>query len=103
MNQEILAALVFCAAAAVGQLLHAVKKWADGASTSPLTWLTTDIKHTVSAMIGNSVGMLVFIGTGVLGPIAAQPNGWMALALFGVANGFSADSALNKSTTQVSQ
>ena len=32
--------------------------------------------------------------------ILLQPNGWWALLLFGFANGFSADSALNKASRE---
>lgn len=97
-NHDVLAAAVFCLAAAFGQLLHAVKKWADGTTDSAFGWLASNLRHTVSAVIGNGAGMLVFIQTGVLGPIAAQPNGWWALCLFGFMNGYTADSALNKAT-----
>ena len=97
-NQDAIAALVFCASAVVGQVLHSVKKWLEGDSAKPFTWITSDLRHTVAAMIGNVGGMIVFIQTGVLGPIAAQPNGWWALFLFGFMNGFSFDSGLNRAT-----
>jgi hypothetical protein len=97
-NPEVLAALIFCFGAGFGQLLHAIKKWSDGAVDSPIFWLTVDKRRTVGALIGNGAGMLIFIQTGVLGPIMVQPNGWWALFLFGFMNGFAADSALNKAT-----
>lgn len=96
-NPDAAAAIIFCLSAAVGQTLHAIKKWADGETSSPFSWLTTGLRRTVGAVIGNLGGMLVFIQTGVLGPILALPNGWWAIFLFGFMNGFTADSALNKS------
>ncbi|MDA8260208.1 MAG: hypothetical protein M0Z99_32020 [Betaproteobacteria bacterium] len=95
-NPDVLAALIFCIAAVIGQMLHAVKKWADGES-----WVLSNFRRTIGAVIGNMVGMVVFIQTGVLGPIMAQPNGLFALILFGVTNGFTSDSALNKGTRKV--
>ncbi len=99
-NPNVIATVVFCIAAAIGQFIHAVKKWADGEVGTPLDWITKDARHTFSAILGNLGGMLVFIQTGVLGPIAAQPDGWWAVVMFGFMNGFTADSALNKSTRQ---
>lgn len=101
-NPDAAAAIIFCASAAIGQVMHAVKKWADGEVESPLTWLTTGIRRSVGALIGNLGGMIVFIQTGVLGPILALPNGWWAIFLFGFMNGFTADSALNKATKAAS-
>ena len=95
-NPDILAALIFCAAALFGQVLHAIKKWGDGED-----WVLSNLRRTVGAVIGNMVGMVVFIQTGVLAPIMAQPNGLFAIVLFGIYNGFSADSALNKGTRKV--
>lgn len=99
MDHDLLAALIFCVAAGAGQLLHAVKKWTDGEATFA-GWFQDSPRRTVGAIIGNGTGMLLFIQTGVLGPIAAQPNGWWALCLFGLMNGFSTDSALNKATRE---
>lgn len=99
-NKDFVAALIFIGAAGVGQFFHAVKKWAmDKNVDCMMDWFTKDKKRTVLAIFGNLGGMVVFIGTGVLGPILVQPNGWWALILFGFTNGFSADSALNKSIT----
>lgn len=95
-NPDILAALIFCAAAFAGQVLHAIKKWADGEQ-----WILSEPRRTVGAIIGNMVGMVVFIQTGVLAPIMAQPNGLFALILFGLTNGFTSDSALNKGTRKL--
>lgn len=97
-NADIHAAIVFCVAAAIGQFAHAMKKWGDGEVGSPFEWLTTNLRHTVSAAIGNLGGMILFIQTGVLGPMTAQAEGWWAIFLFGFMNGFSTDSALNKTT-----
>ncbi len=95
-NPDILAALIFCASALSGQVLHAIKKWGDGEQ-----WILSEPRRTVGAIIGNMVGMVVFIQTGVLAPIMAQPNGLFALVLFGLTNGFTSDSALNKGTRKV--
>lgn len=86
-------AVIFCLAAALGQVLHAVKKWADGEVNNPLDWITNSLRHTVSALIGNMGGMIAFIATGVLDPMTPG-----ALLIFGLMNGFTADSALNKAT-----
>ena len=95
-NENAIAAMIFCASAGIGQILHAVKRWSDGDVDSPLAWLTSGLRRTVGAVIGNIGGMVVFIQTGVLGPMLALPNGWWAIFLFGFMNGFTADSALNK-------
>lgn len=95
-GNEATAAVIFCVSAGFGQILHAVKRWADGDVESPIAWLTTGIRRTIGAIIGNMGGMILFIQTGVLGPILAMPNGYWAVFLFGFMNGFTADSALNK-------
>lgn len=102
-NPDALAALIFCCSAGVGQIMHALKKWADGDVDSPFAWLTSGLRRTVGAMIGNLGGMIVFVQTGVLGPLLAMPNGWWAIFLFGFMNGFTADSALNKATKAASE
>lgn len=86
-------AIIFCLAAGLGQALHAAKKWADGEVENPLDWLTQNVKRSVSALIGNMGGMIAFIATGVLDPMTPGP-----LVIFGLMNGFTADSALNKAT-----
>lgn len=96
-NNDALAAVLFCASAGAGQVMHALKKWADGESSSLAGWFTSNIKRTIGAMLGNLMGMIVFVQTGVLGPMISLPNGWWAIFLFGFMNGFSTDSALNKS------
>jgi len=96
-NPDVAAAIIFALAAVVGQLLHGVKKSLDG-DVPCVDWFRKDLRRTFSAMLGNAVGMLLFIQTGVLGPVYQAPNGWWALILFGFMNGFSADSALNKAT-----
>lgn len=97
-NPAVAAAVIFCVAAALGQLLHAVKKWTEGEVECVWSWISSSPRRTVGALLGNATGMLVFIQTGVLEPIYQAPNGWWALILFGMTNGFSADSALNKAT-----
>lgn len=86
-------AVLFCIAATAGQILHAIKKWAAGEVDNPLQWLTTNLRSTINAAIGNLGGMIAFIATGVLDPLSPG-----ALLIFGLMNGFSADSALNKAT-----
>lgn len=100
-NPEIIAAVIFCAAAIIGQICHALKKWAADEVDTPALWFTTGVKRTIAALAGNIGGMLVFIQTGVLSPMLTQPNGWWAIFLFGFLNGFSADSGLNKATKSV--
>lgn len=95
-NKDVAAAIIFCLAAVVGQIMHGVKKSLDGETTC-IAWFRTGLARTLSAVVGNAGGMLMFIQTGVLGTIYQAPNGWWALVLFGLTNGFSADSALNKS------
>lgn len=97
-NPDAAAAIIFCVSATIGQVMHAVKKWADGEVASPLAWITSGLRRTVGALMGNLGGMIVLIQTGVLGPVLALPNGWWAIFLFGFMNGFTADSALNKTT-----
>ena len=86
-------AVIFCLAAGLGQVLHAIKKWADGEVESPLAWITERARSTISAVIGNLGGMVALVSTGVLDPMT--PGG---LIIFGLMNGFTADSALNKAT-----
>ena len=97
-NADVAAAILFCLSAGIGQVTHGVKKWADGEVDCILSWYTKNIRRTVGAAIGNGAGMLIFIQTGVLGPVMSMPNGWWAICLFGFMNGFSSDSALNKAT-----
>lgn len=97
-NPDVAAAIIFIIAAGAGQVLHAVKKWAEGEVDCVLDWYRKNARRTVGAVIGNGAGMLIFIQTGVLGPMLQLPNGWWALILFGFMNGFSTDSALNKAT-----
>lgn len=95
-NPDVIAALVFCASALTGQVFHAVKKWAEG-----YDWIMGSPRRTVGAVIGNLGGMIVFIQTGVLGPLMAMPNGMFAIFLFGFMNGFTSDSALNASAKKI--
>ncbi len=98
-NPDFWGAVLFCLSAGVGQVLHFIKKWAEGDAG----WVTTNIRRSVAAAIGNLGGMIVFIQTGVLGPILQLPNGPWAVFLFGFLNGFTADSALNKSLREAEQ
>jgi len=99
-SPDVAAAIIFCASASIGQVMHAIKKWGDGEVDSLTGWLTNNVRRSVGAAIGNMGGMLVFIQTGVLGPMLALPNGWWAIFLFGFMNGFTADSALNKANRE---
>ena len=96
-SPDVVAALIFCAAALAGQFIHTVKKWAEGQN-----WILPNFRRTVGAFIGNIVGMAAFIQTGVLAPMMSLPNGTFAIVLFGFMNGFTSDSALNKGTNKVS-
>lgn len=99
-NPDVFATVVFCLAAGAGQLLHAFKKWGEGTVESLGEWLFDNPRRSVAAVIGNLAGMLVFVQTGVLGPMTGLPNGWWAVVLFGFMNGYSADSALNRASKQ---
>lgn len=100
-NKDVVAAMLFCVAAGFGQVLHAVKKWADGEVDCIWDWVKSSPRRTVGAVLGNLIGMVAFIQTGILGTIYQVPNGWWALILFGLMNGFTSDSALNKSVRTV--
>ena len=95
-SPDVQAAALFCLSACLGQFLHFVKKWAEGQE-----WVLSNLRRTIGAAIGNIGGMVVFIQTGVLGPLMALPNGMFAVAMFGFINGFSLDSALNKGTKKI--
>lgn len=95
-NSEAVALVVFCAAAALGQVVHATKKWLQSDVATPLVWFTASGKRTLGAILGNVAGMVVFAQTGVLAPMLTQPNGLWAIFLFGAMNGYSADSGLNR-------
>lgn len=85
-------AVIFCAAAAAGQLLHAVKKWCEG-----YQWVTANPRATVGAIIGNVTGMVGFVATGALDDIT-KIGTVIALGAF---MGLSADSVLNKGAKEV--
>lgn len=91
-DPSILNAVVFCACAGFGQLLHAVKKWTEG-----YAWVTANPRQTVAAIIGNMTGMLGFISTGALDEIT-KVGTVMALGIF---MGLSADSVLNKGSKEI--
>jgi hypothetical protein len=97
-SPDAIAAGLFIASAIAGQLGHGVKQSLEGETTC-VDWFRRDLKRTLAAMIGNLFGMIIFIQTGVLGPmLELGPKGFFAIILFGISNGFSSDSALNKST-----
>jgi hypothetical protein len=84
-----IAAGLFIAAAIAGQLGHGVKQSLEG-ETSCVDWFRRDFRRTLAAMIGNVFGMIIFIQTGVLGPmLELGPKGFFAIILFGLSNGFS--------------
>ena len=86
-DPSVLNATVFCMAAVLGQIFHAVKKWTQG-----YDWVLSNPRATIGAIIGNITGMVGFIATGALDDI--QKLGTViALGLF---MGLSADSVLNK-------
>jgi hypothetical protein len=97
-SPDAVAAGLFIASAIAGQLAHGIKQSLEG-ETSCVEWFRRDFRRTLAAMIGNVFGMIIFIQTGVLGPmLELGPKGFFAIILFGISNGFSSDSALNKST-----
>lgn len=100
-NPDVAAALLFCVTAVGGQVLHAIKKWGDGEVECIADWFRTGIRGTVSAMIANVAGMLLFVQTGILTAIYQAQHGWWALILFGFMNGFTSDSGLNKGIRKV--
>lgn len=91
-DPSVLNATVFCAAAVAGQVLHGVKKWAEG-----YQWVLTNPKATTGAVIANLMGMVGFISTGALDEIT-KIGTIIALGLF---MGLSADSAINKGSQVV--
>lgn len=88
--------IIFCLAALLGQILHAVKKWADGEADNPWNWLRTNPKRTVSALIGNAIAMFYFVTSGALTGMTGT-----SLIVFGVMQGVATDSALNKGARNV--
>lgn len=86
-DQTIVNALIFTGAALLGQLLHAVKKWAEGDA-----WLLVNIRRTVAALIANVTAIVGFIMTGALNGI---PDVYTVI-LLGLTMGFSTDSTINK-------
>ena len=85
-NPTVLNASLFCVAAMVGQIFHAIKKWAEG-----YDWIMGNFRRTVGAIIGNITGMVGFISSGTLDNIGSMG----ALIAFGLFMGLSADSVLN--------
>lgn len=86
-DQVVVNALIFTAAALLGQFLHAVKKWTEGEA-----WLLVNIRRTVGALIANVTAIIGFILTGALNGI---PDVYTVIFL-GLTMGFSTDSAINK-------
>ena len=86
-DQSVLNAVAFGSAAIIGQVLHAMKKWAEGEE-----WVLANVRRTVGAVVANFVAIAGFISTGALD---SMPKIATVLAL-GLFMGFSADSAINK-------
>ena len=91
-DPSVLNAVVFCIAALSGQILHAVKKWADG-----YQWVLSNPRATVGAVIGNLAGMVGFVSTGALDEIT-KIGTVIALGIF---MGLTADSVLNRGQQRV--
>jgi len=91
-DASVVNATVFCTAAMCGQLLHMVKKWADGYER-----VLSNPRATVGALIGNISGMVGFVSTGALDEIT-KVGTVIALGIF---MGLSADSVLNKGQQRV--
>lgn len=85
-NPTVLNASLFCVAALVGQIFHAIKKWAEG-----YNWIMDNFRRTIGAVIGNITGMIGFVSSGALDNIGSMGT-LLALGLF---MGLSADSVLN--------
>lgn len=90
------AAMLFCAAAILGQIAHSIKKWGEGDAPCAFYYLTNSVRRTIGAAFGNVGCMVVFVQSGVLGPMMGLPNGWWSIVLFGFMQGFAANSALNR-------
>jgi len=86
-DQSVLNAVAFASAAIGGQVLHALKKWAEGEE-----WIMANVRRTIGAVVANFVAIAGFISTGALD---SMPKIATVLAL-GLFMGFSADSAINK-------
>jgi len=91
-DPSVMNAVAFASAAIGGQVLHALKKWAEGEA-----WLLVNAKRTVGAVIANFIAIAGFISTGALDEITKIAT-VLALGLF---MGFSADSAINKGGRKV--
>lgn len=87
-DPTVLNSTLFCVAALLGQVLHAVKKWAEG-----YKYTRASIKRTIAAFIGNITGIIGFVSTGALD--GTQTGTVIALGMF---MGLSANSIINKST-----
>lgn len=86
-DPTVLSSTLFCIAAVFGQVLHAVKKWAEG-----YQYTRASIKRTIAALIGNITGVIGFVSTGALE--GTQVGTVIALGMF---MGLSANSVINKS------
>ena len=95
-NKEFVAAVLFAWSALIGQMFHAVKKSLED-DMDCIHWFRSDFRRSVAAMIGNFFGVVIFVQSGVVVDVFTGPHGgWWGVILFGLMNGFSADSALNK-------
>lgn len=83
--------VVYGIGAALGQVLHAIKKWADSDVDSPEQWMTTNTKRTIGSVIGNIAIMYGFVQTGALETVTA-----LTALNIGIFQGISSDSILNK-------
>lgn len=101
-NHDTAAAVLFGLAAMLGQVMHGIKKGLDGDNgMTCVQWFRIGARRTLSAMLGNFMGYIIVLQSGILTAIYEANNGWWALLLFGVMNGFSADSAINKATKKI--
>ena len=83
--------VLFAGSAIAGQILHVVKKWAEGEK-----WVFSNPRRTVAAIIGNISGIVAAL------TVAGVDNLTIAQCLAaGVTLGLSADSLLNKGTRKV--
>lgn len=78
--------LTFCLAAVAGQVLHMIKKWAEGYTSFRLS-----CKRAISAIIGNIAYVAGFVASGQLVDMH-----FGALIAFGLTSGLAANSLINK-------
>lgn len=85
-DPSVMSSTLFCISALFGQILHTVKKWAEG-----YHYTHASIKRFIAAIIGNFTGIIGFVSTGALDGMQIG-----TLIAFGLFMGLSANSIINK-------